>query len=155
MGRRPRKRVEKRRARRRPLQSARRRSRVLRPLPQRLHNLSAQLTSFVGREREIAEIKRLLGATRLLTLIGPGGCGKTRLALQVAADLVEGYPDGVWLAEFAPIADAALVPKTVASALNEPEQLGCPAGRSSARASRTRWPSLRSSGISWSPRSIR
>src|SRR5262249_30371900 len=55
---------------------------------------------------------------------GTGGAGKTRLALQVAADLVEGYPDGVWLAEFAPIAGPALVPKTVASAIHAPEQPG-------------------------------
>jgi non-specific serine/threonine protein kinase len=82
------------------------------------------LTSFIGRAREIAEVRRLLGAARLVTLTGSGGAGKTRLALQVAADIVEDYPDGVWLAEFAPIADPALVPKTVASALNVPEQPG-------------------------------
>jgi predicted ATPase len=66
----------------------------------------------------------LLGAARLVTLTGSGGAGKTRLALQVAADVIEDYPDGVWLAEFAPIEDPALVPKTVASALDVPEQLG-------------------------------
>jgi predicted ATPase len=81
------------------------------------------LTSFIGRAREIAEVKRLLGAARLVTLTGSGGAGKTRLALQVAADVVEDYPDGVWLAEFAPIADPVLVPKTVASALNVPSNL--------------------------------
>ncbi len=88
------------------------------------HNLPIQLTSFIGRMREIAEVKGLLAAARLVTLTGSGGAGKTRLALQVAADVVEGYPDGVWLAEFAPIADPALVPKTVASALNVPEHPG-------------------------------
>jgi predicted ATPase len=82
------------------------------------------LTSFIGRTQEIAEVKRLLGAARLVTLTGSGGAGKTRLALQVAAEMVDGYPDGVWLAEFAPIADPTLVPKTVASALNVSEQPG-------------------------------
>ena len=97
---------------------------VLRSLDVHRHNLPIQLTSFIGREREIAEVKRLLGAARLVTLTGSGGAGKTRLALQVAADIVEDYPDGVWLAEFAPIGDPALVPTTVASALNVPEQPG-------------------------------
>jgi class 3 adenylate cyclase len=96
----------------------------LRSLDAHLHNLPIQLTSFIGRTREIAEVKRLLGTARLVTLTGSGGAGKTRLALQVAADMVDGYRDGVWLAEFAPIADPALVPKTVASALNVPEQPG-------------------------------
>ena len=88
------------------------------------NNLPTQLTSFIGRAREIAEVKSLLATARLVTLTGSGGAGKTRLALQVAAEIVEGYPDGVWLAELAPIADPALVPKTVASALNVPEQPG-------------------------------
>ncbi len=96
----------------------------LKSLDARPNNLPSQLTNFVGREREIAEVKRLLGAARLVTLTGSGGAGKTRLALQVAADVVEGYPDGVWLVEFAPVADPILVPKTVASALNVPEQPG-------------------------------
>jgi predicted ATPase/class 3 adenylate cyclase len=88
------------------------------------HNLPIQLTSFIGRAREIAEIKTLLSQARLITLTGSGGAGKTRLALQVAAEVVESYADGVWLAEFAPIADPALVPKTVASTLSVPEQPG-------------------------------
>ena len=96
----------------------------LRSLDVHRHNLPIQLTSFIGRAREIAEVKRLLGAARLVTLTGAGGAGKTRLALQVAAEMVEGHPDGVWLTEFAPIADPALVPKTVASALAIPEQPG-------------------------------
>jgi predicted ATPase/class 3 adenylate cyclase len=96
----------------------------LRSLDAHAHNLPMQLTSFIGREREIAEVKALLSKARLVTLTGSGGAGKTRLALQVAADVVEGYRDGVWLAEFAPISDPALVPKTVASALNVPEQPG-------------------------------
>jgi predicted ATPase/class 3 adenylate cyclase/Tfp pilus assembly protein PilF len=96
----------------------------LRSLDAHLHNLPIQLTSFIGRTREIAEIKRLLGASRLVTLTGSGGAGKTRLALQAAADAVDDYPGGVWLAEFAPITDPALVPRTVASALGAPEQPG-------------------------------
>ncbi len=96
----------------------------LRSLDAHPHNLPIQLTSFIGRAPEIAEVKRLLGSARLVTLTGSGGAGKTRLALQVAADVVDGYPDGVWLAEFASIADPALVPKTVASSLNVPEQPG-------------------------------
>src|SRR5207237_2848216 len=74
----------------------------------------------------IAEVKQLLGTTRLLTLTGSGGCGKTRLALQVAADLLEEYPDGVWLAELAALADPALVPQTVAAALGVREEPGRP-----------------------------
>ncbi len=96
----------------------------LRSLNAHPHNLPIQLTSFIGRKREIAEVKRLLGTARLVTLAGSGGAGKTRLALQVAADVIEDYTDGVWLAEFAPIGDPALVPKTVASALGVPEQPG-------------------------------
>src|SRR5918998_3168942 len=63
--------------------------------PQRApHNLPSELSSFVGREKELAEVMRLLGETRLLTLTGSGGCGKTRLALVVASELVEGFEDG-------------------------------------------------------------
>src|SRR6185436_11058103 len=73
------------------------------------NNLPRQLTSFVGREREIAEIRRLLAATSLLTLVGTGGAGKTRLALQVAADVLATYRDGAWLVELAPLSDPTLV----------------------------------------------
>ena len=82
------------------------------------HNLPVQLTSFIGREDEMVKIKRLLTKTHLLTLTGAGGCGKTRLALEVVADLVEEYSDGVWLVELAALADPALVPQEVAGALN-------------------------------------
>src|SRR3712207_378698 len=65
------------------------------------NNLPLELSSFVGREREIDEVKGLLESTRLLTLTGAGGCGKTRLALRVAKDLVGEFKDGVWMAEVA------------------------------------------------------
>ncbi len=102
------------------------------PSPQSLetlpNNLPVQLTSFVGRERDIADIRQLLTRTRLLTLTGAGGCGKTRLALQVAAELVEDYPDGVWLVELASLSDGPLVPQTIATILGVPEQPGRPLG---------------------------
>jgi predicted ATPase/class 3 adenylate cyclase len=88
--------------------------RTLRSFPT---NLPAHLSSFVGREEEIAEVERLLSSTRLLTLIGSGGVGKTRLAMQVAAGLLDSYPDGVWLVELAPLTDPALVPQTLAMAV--------------------------------------
>jgi predicted ATPase/class 3 adenylate cyclase len=90
------------------------------------NNLPLQVTSFIGREREIEEVKQLLAKTRLLTLTGSGGTGKTRLALQVAAELLPGYAEGVWLAELAPLADPAFVPQTVAAALVVKEQPGTP-----------------------------
>src|SRR5437870_5422467 len=90
------------------------------------HNLPLQLSSFVGREREIAEVRRLLGGARLLTLTGAGGCGKTRLALRVAADAPAAYPHGVWLVELAPLRDGALVPQAVASAVGVREEVGTP-----------------------------
>src|SRR4028118_1143757 len=64
------------------------------------HNLPAQRSSFAGRKRETLEVERELATTRLLTLTGAGGSGKTRLALEVARGLVEAYPEGVWLVEF-------------------------------------------------------
>ncbi|MGH3146447.1 MAG: ATP-binding protein, partial [Rubrobacter sp.] len=81
------------------------------------NNLPSELSSFVGREKELAEVGRLLGDTRLLTLTGPGGCGKTRLAVEAAGELVEGFEDGVWQVELASLADPALVPRAVASTL--------------------------------------
>src|SRR5215208_2779071 len=87
------------------------------------HNLPAPRTSFVGREREMVELKRTLAMTRLLTLTGAGGTGKTRLALEIARDLVGVYPDGVWLVELAPLSDGDLVPQSVAGTLEVPE---CP-----------------------------
>lgn len=96
------------------------------PAKARLHNLPIQLTSFIGREREIAEVKRLLSMSRLFTLTGAGGCGKTRLALQVVVDLVESHDDGVWLIELASLGDSALVPQAVAAGLGVREQPGQP-----------------------------
>src|SRR5579884_357967 len=89
------------------------------------NNLPHLLTSFVGRERQMQEIRQHLAGTRLLTLTGAGGCGKTRLALQVASGLLEQIADGVWSVELAPISDPALIPQAVADALGvreEPER---------------------------------
>ena len=85
------------------------------------HNLPAELNSFVGREAEIAEVRRLLADSRLVTLTGVGGTGKTRLSLHVAAEGLPLYPDGAWLVELAPVADERHVPLAVASALGIPE----------------------------------
>jgi predicted ATPase/transcriptional regulator with XRE-family HTH domain len=87
-------------------------------------NLPFQLTSFVGREHELAEVKRLLSNTRLLTLTGPGGTGKTRLALQLGAEVLKDLPDGVWLVELAPLADPTLATQTMAATLGVREQPG-------------------------------
>lgn len=78
-------------------------------------NLPASLTSFVGRTRELAEMRTLLATTRLLTLTGPGGTGKTRLGVQLASALLPTYADGVWLVELAPLADPALVLPAIAA----------------------------------------
>ncbi len=89
----------------------------LRSLAALPNNLPLQLTSFVGREDEVAEIAELVGKTRLLTLVGTGGVGKTRAALQVAAELLDGSGDGVWFVDLAPIRDPALVAPEIATAL--------------------------------------
>jgi hypothetical protein len=89
------------------------------------NNLPLQLSTFVGRGKELAEAGRLLEDTRLLTLTGSGGCGKTRLAL-AAGELAEGFEDGVWLVELAPLEDLSLVPQAVASVLGVHEQPGHP-----------------------------
>src|SRR3712207_4003409 len=89
-----------------------------------LPNLPLELSSFVGREKELAEVKRLLEVNRLLTLTGSGGCGKTRLALAAASEVVEGFEDGVWMVELASLADPSLVPQAVASSLDVREQPG-------------------------------
>ena len=90
------------------------------------HNLPAQLSSFVGREREQADIAQRLQSNRLVTLTGPGGSGKTRLALRAAEALVEAYPDGVWLAELTPLSDPALILPTIAAVFGVREAAGRP-----------------------------
>jgi predicted ATPase/class 3 adenylate cyclase len=99
---------------------------ALRSLEATPNNLPQQVTSFIGREGELVAIKELLAKGRLLTLLGTGGLGKTRLSLQVAADVLEDYPDGVWLVELAAVADARLVPQAVASVLGVKEKAGRP-----------------------------
>src|SRR5438270_11509307 len=80
-------------------------------------NLPPQFTSFVGRQREVAELEEAVGGCRFVTLTGAGGCGKTRLALQVAGELVERYAGGVWLGELAHVADPERVAAMVAGGL--------------------------------------
>ena len=89
----------------------------LRSLDRTPNNLPQQVNSFVGREDAIAELRALLQRHRMITLAGPGGVGKTRLAVQLAADAIDEFPDGVWLVELAPLSDAKLVPRTVAHVL--------------------------------------
>jgi len=82
------------------------------------NNLPIQLTSFVGRTKEIGQIKNRLQQYRLVTLTGSGGVGKSRLSIQVASEVLTDYPDGAWLVELAPVTDPALVPQTVCAALD-------------------------------------
>jgi predicted ATPase/DNA-binding SARP family transcriptional activator len=86
------------------------------PAERPAHNLPVELTSFVGRERDLEEVRSLLGEARLVTLTGTGGSGKTRLALRVARQLLGGFPEGVWLVELAALADPSLVGNSVAAA---------------------------------------
>ncbi len=86
------------------------------------HNLPVNLSSFVGRRREIERLRGLLEGARLMTLAGPGGSGKTRLALQLCGEIVERYPDGVWVVELATLPHSALLPQAVARALAVEEQ---------------------------------
>ncbi|TMG81335.1 MAG: adenylate/guanylate cyclase domain-containing protein, partial [Betaproteobacteria bacterium] len=99
---------------------------ALRSLEATPNNLPQQVTSFIGRGFDLTEVKKILGNTRLLTLLGVGGIGKTRLSLQVAADMLDGFPDGVWFVELAPLVDAQLVPQAVASVLGVKEEAGRP-----------------------------
>jgi predicted ATPase/class 3 adenylate cyclase len=99
---------------------------ALRSLEATPNNLPQQVTTFIGRDRELAAVKELLANRRLLTLLGTGGLGKTRLSLQVAAEVLEDYPDGVWLVELAALTDARLVPQAVASVLGVKEEAGRP-----------------------------
>lgn len=90
----------------------------LRSLESLPNNLPLQLTSFIGREADVAEIEELLAHHRLVTLLGSGGVGKTRLSLQVGANLLDRYPDGVWFIEFAPLSDPSAVIETIAAVFN-------------------------------------
>ncbi len=91
------------------------------PAPTIPNNLPYELTSFIGREGALSELERLLLATRLLTLTGTGGTGKTRLALKLAERVMGDYPDGVWLIELAPLSDPAMVPQAILAALGRPD----------------------------------
>jgi predicted ATPase len=91
-----------------------------------LTNLPAQVSSFIGRDAELAEVRRLMGGARLVTLTGAGGAGKTRLALQVAAGLADGTGDGVWFADLGPLGDPGLVAVTVADVLGVRQEPGRP-----------------------------
>ncbi len=97
---------------------------ALRSLEATPNNLPEQLTTFVGRERELAEATDLLKSTRLLTLLGMGGLGKTRLSLQIAADVLDAYPDGIWFLDLAPIRDPSLIPGAAAQTLSLREEPG-------------------------------
>ncbi len=89
-------------------------------------NLPADLTRFVGRSSEVAEVKRLVASERLVTVTGSGGCGKTRLAIRVASDLLPVFSDGVWLVELAGLSDPSLVPQAAATTLGLREEAGRP-----------------------------
>ncbi|MGH7764044.1 MAG: BTAD domain-containing putative transcriptional regulator, partial [Candidatus Dormibacteraceae bacterium] len=101
----------------------------LKSLDPRRHNLPISPTRFIGRDADLAEIKERLASSRLLTLVGPGGTGKTRLALQAAAELIDGFPDGVWVIEMAPLSEGDLVGQTVAETLGVHEEAGRPVFR--------------------------
>ncbi|HXM54406.1 MAG TPA: LuxR C-terminal-related transcriptional regulator, partial [Candidatus Dormibacteraeota bacterium] len=88
------------------------------------NNLPVHLTTFVGRERELGETRRLLQRARLLTVTGPGGCGKTRLVVQAATEVVHRYPDGVWFVDLGSVSDPHVVPRAVAEALGLEEREG-------------------------------
>jgi predicted ATPase/class 3 adenylate cyclase len=91
------------------------------------NNLPAQLTSFIGREKEISDVKREISAHRLVTLTGSGGTGKTRLSLQVATELLDHFPHGIWFVELAPLSDPELIPQTILATTGLNEQAGKPA----------------------------
>ncbi|HEY8987851.1 MAG TPA: adenylate/guanylate cyclase domain-containing protein, partial [Candidatus Limnocylindrales bacterium] len=96
----------------------------IRSLDRRPNNLPTQLTSFVGRDVELAEADRLLETTRLLTMTGPGGTGKTRLSLQLAASVAERFPDGIWFVALEPVRDPGLVAATILTTLGLVESGG-------------------------------
>ncbi len=98
----------------------------IRSLDARPNNLPTQLTAFVGRERELADVRRLVDEARLVTLTGPGGTGKTRLALQVAAAAADAFPDGIWFVPLATLSDASLVASAIAATIGIGEHPGRP-----------------------------
>ena len=85
--------------------------------PELPNNLPGQLSAFVGRQQEVQDVRRLVGSARLVTLTGAGGCGKTRLALQAAAELLDEARDGVWFADLAPLTEGEQIPAAVAAVL--------------------------------------
>jgi transcriptional regulator with XRE-family HTH domain len=94
------------------------------PVPMVPHNLPIQWTSFVGREQSMSDVLQHLESTPLLTLTGTGGCGKTRLAIEVAKGRLDRYPDGVWLIELAPLTDPTRIAQTTAATLGVHEVFG-------------------------------
>ena len=96
----------------------------LKTLDARPNNLPVQLTSFIGREKEITDVKKILTGARLLTLLGPGGTGKTRLSLQTAADLIDEFENGVWIIELAALLDPYLLPNIIMETLGIKEEPG-------------------------------
>ena len=92
--------------------------------PALLNNLPAQLSTFIGRARELNEVRTLVESSRMVTLTGAGGCGKTRLSLQVAAEMLDGADDGVWLVELAAVSDPEAVPSVISAALGIAPQAG-------------------------------
>ena len=96
----------------------------LRSLERVSHNLPVQLSSFLGRGEELALGAKLLASTRLLSITGPGGTGKTRLAYQIAADELQQYPDGVWVTELASVSNPALVPAALLAAVGLRDEPG-------------------------------
>ncbi len=101
-------------------------------------NLPVLLTNFIGRKRELTELRNLVARSRLLTLTGTGGSGKTRLAIQLALEVAEAMPGGAWLVDLAPVSDPGLVARTVATALESRSSRGA--------GSATRWPTAAASG---------
>ena len=111
---------------------------TLRSLESFPNNLPQQVTSFIGRERELADVGKLLAAHRLITLHGTGGIGKTRLSLQVAAAALAGFADGTWFVELAPLTDGDRVPQAVATVLGIKEDAGRPVAEALNRTLRDR-----------------
>ena len=99
---------------------------ALRSLEATPNNLPQQVTTFIGREQASTELQRLIARSHLVTVVGTGGLGKTRLSLHIAANVVDDFPDGVWFVELAAVADARLVPQAVASVLGVTETAGQP-----------------------------